>query len=113
VQAKGRFLYNGQPLKVSPNASVTIGLFPINEKGERGRRVSGAFEPTDATFTVPGQDGHGIPPGKYRISVMLILPESVPELADVNATFNAANTKIERDIQTDAPILIDLSKPEG
>jgi hypothetical protein len=27
------------------------------------------YDPKDGTFVVPGPDGYGIPPGKYRISI--------------------------------------------
>lgn len=113
VMAKGRLHYNGQPPKISPQASVSIGFFPIEDEGKLGRRISASYDHENKSFTVPGPDGHGIPPGKYRIAIMLILPDNVPELANVNETFGAANTQILRDIQTEEPISIDLSKPEG
>ena len=36
---------------------------------ERGGKRAAALNQADGTFEVPGPDGRGIPPGKYRVSV--------------------------------------------
>jgi len=73
---QGRLMENGAPLQVK-----TAGLPPgdkgiqvnFHQMGEGGNKevFPATVNPADATFTVPGLDGKGVPPGKYRVSVSL------------------------------------------
>jgi hypothetical protein len=114
VRARGQLLDKGQPLKVSPKTGVTIGFFPtVKEEGKRADSYTADFNREDSTFVVPGVDGRGIPPGKYRITIMQMSLEATPAMNALNEAFGPEKSPIVRDVQNEEPIRIDLSKPEG
>jgi len=114
VKAKGQLTIKGQPLKVDPKAGVTIAFIPVVEKGGDSTRLIASFVREDSTFTVPGTDGNGIPEGKYRISIDLMVMPPTQEVQRINEMFNSKDTKIVRDVKSgDETIVIDVSKPSG
>jgi hypothetical protein len=52
-----------------------VTLYVVDAKDASGKALPaqepfhGYYDPKDGTFVVPGPDGYGIPPGKYRISI--------------------------------------------
>jgi hypothetical protein len=113
VLAKGKILNGGVPLKVDPKMGVTIMLAPDMEKGKNTTSYPANFNRDDATFAVPGPDGRGIPEGKYRISILLMSLKPTEWMDETNDQFSAGNTRIQRTVVGDEPIIIDLSKSEG
>jgi hypothetical protein len=112
VTVKGKLLNHGSPLKVDPKVGVTVSLVPVVEQGKAATNFPANFNRDDATFDVPGPQGKGIPPGRYRVSVFQ-QAISIPEwMADMNEQFSPSNTRIVRDIEKDTDIVVDLSKPE-
>lgn len=114
VKVKGRVIKGGSPVTVN-----TEGLPP----GDRGLRVGfirvgadkpeefyATVDPAAGTFEVPGQDGNGIPPGRYQITVEM---GAVGAADQLKGKFDRGNSKIERDVDGKQEIVIDLDKPEG
>ena len=65
----------GQPFVAPENQSVQVTFYGMERKnpvaGEKfGNEPFAARRKNEATFEVPGQEGYGIPAGKYRISVI-------------------------------------------
>jgi hypothetical protein len=83
--------------------------------------------PTDeGTFEVPGPEGRGIPPGKYRISVVLNprnsvtapRPKSQRDAANrdhdfLGGRFGPASSPIVRTLDAPTHVVIDLDRPTG
>ncbi len=75
VSAQGKVTKGGGKYAVPADQSLSLTLYstePTND-GERtipaGKSYMAAFNAEDASFTVPGPEGRGIPPGKYRVTV--------------------------------------------
>ncbi len=55
------------------NLYLTLSSTEPTKDGDRtippGQSYTALFKADDATFTVPGPDGRGIPPGKYTVTV--------------------------------------------
>ena len=87
------------------------------------------YNESDGTFTVPGRDGLGIIPGKYRISLSeTLLRETLDQILkspkptingkkptrDTNLledTFGATTSPFIRDLKTSTDLTLDMTKP--
>src|SRR6516165_3562032 len=75
VKVTGKLLQAGQPYIPQAGQRVVVTLHVVDAKDAAGKAVPAAepfqayYDPKDGTFVVPGPDGYGIPPGKYRISI--------------------------------------------
>jgi hypothetical protein len=65
------------------------------------------------TFEVPGLDGKGIKPGRYRIAIVGRVGIS-PETPDYfKGMFTRDKTQILRDVKPGEEVVIDIAKPQG
>src|SRR5215475_9803405 len=73
VEVTGRVTRAGQPLHVNGReigtGMVQIGFWAIAADGKQSTQPWEAVVAADGRFRLHGRDGHGIPPGKYRISI--------------------------------------------
>src|SRR5439155_25521294 len=70
LQTKGRLLKDGAPFVPAEDEIVRILFVPLPEGGARVTDFYVAtFNRTDGTFQAAGNDGKGVPPGKYRIAM--------------------------------------------
>jgi hypothetical protein len=75
VSAQGKVTKAGAKYAVPADQSLSLTLYSSEPTKDGGRTIPpgqsymALFKPEDATFTVPGPDGRGIPPGKYKVSV--------------------------------------------
>jgi hypothetical protein len=113
VKVTGKLQMNEQPLKVDPKGSVTVVFTPVVEQGKTYDTYSGIYHTESPTFEIPGPDGRGIPEGKYKISLMAMVPQPTAEIHDINERFNAKNTPIVREVRTSETLIIDLAKPNS
>jgi hypothetical protein len=111
IKPTGELLYNQKPLRLSEDASVTMRFTLLDETPPRS--FAATVNRDDSTFVVPGNDGNGIPPGKYRISVNQKMIDLTPEAEQINEMFSRNKTQIEREVTNEEPIILDLSKPTG
>ena len=83
----------------------------------------------DGSFTVPGREGYGIPPGKYRIAVVETLrreeldklkkaskPKAGQKRIDndtnfLEASFGEKTSPFVRDLKTSTKLTLDMAKP--
>lgn len=113
IKVTGKLNYKDQPLKVDPKGGVTLSFIQAAEDDKPSTTYNAEINRDDMTFVVKSRDPKGIPPGKYRIAVNLMMPEQTAQVQEINQRFSPQDTKIERDITTEEPIVLDLSKPEG
>lgn len=115
VQAKGRVTDAGKPLEVQGRdvgiGVVRIEFYRIGEDGKQATEPETAVADEDGYFDLPGRDGHGIPPGKYRIAVRQWDP--LPDVDRLGGRFDAQHSPIIREVTGREDIVIDVSKPEG
>src|SRR6516165_4833326 len=73
VGVKGRIHKNGEPLAVPELRSGAGGRVMVRfhglDKGDVPQGTHSAIVKSDGTFSIPGPNGRGIPPGKYRVEI--------------------------------------------
>ncbi|NQT17597.1 MAG: hypothetical protein HQ582_32885 [Planctomycetes bacterium] len=115
VRASGRITAGGRPLHVEGRESgagaVEIKFLRIESEGEEAAQAAITQADADGHFEVPGADGNGIPPGKYRIAIRQWDP--YPQIDKLGGKFDEENTPITRQITGEEEILIDVLRPGG
>jgi len=123
--------------KYTPPAGRQVGITFYNVEGQDQDRTAppsgepyvAEYSPTDATFTVPGREGNGIPRGKYRIAISRKLTREtfdlmkktekpkrgqVPitrETDELAASYGPTSSPIVRDLKLSKNVTIDMDKP--
>jgi hypothetical protein len=92
---------------------VTVLFIPMVEEGKAPDTAPANLNREDLTFVVPGRDGRGLAPGKYRIAIEVMSLESTPAARRINQMFSRDSSKIIREVKQDETFELDLSKPEG
>ena len=87
------------------------------------------YDARDGSFTVPGREGYGIPPGKYRIAVVETLRrEAFDKLKEASKSktarttinkdmnflensFGEKSSPFVRDLRTSTKLTLDMDKP--
>jgi hypothetical protein len=69
VKIKGTVVLNGKPLQFLPEEEVIVSLTELESRDKGVIGSAAQAKPPDATFTIDGPKGQGLPPGKYRIIV--------------------------------------------
>jgi hypothetical protein len=116
LRVKGRLLDNGQPLKVPTEGippgdrGIRVTFYPMFEGEETPDPEVAVVNPDGATFEVPGKDGKGITPGKYRISIQLGA-RGRPDL--LNDAFGPDTSPIIREVTGEDDMVVDIKKPAG
>lgn len=113
LKVTGKLTYQGKPLAVDAKGGVTLTFIPVVEAGQAFTNQQAEVNREDMSFAVKGPTGQGIPAGKYRIAVMLMTPEQTPMVREINQRFTQEQSPIVRDIASEEPIVLDLSKPDG
>lgn len=133
VHVEGVLLKGGAAFKPPEGASNQVVFVAMDVQDDSGKSVksnepyAAIFHPEDATFEVPGPEGRGIPPGKYRVSVT----QKYRTKHTVDQPKKRGEPAINRDTDllkdrfspTDSPIIvevpasekltIDLDRPQG
>lgn len=130
VAVSGNLVEDGQPAQVSMEGNLppgeTVGrmsvtFYAIESEADKlldadgnslGKQSYSANVSSDATFSVPGHEGKGLPPGLYRVVVTHIDPRT--EKDRLANRFNEANSTLIREIPETADEVafeIDVSKP--
>ncbi len=133
VWVKGQLLKGGAKYSPPEGHLVSVTLVGMGIEGPSGSIVDFP-EPFDAdyqdetgTFTVPGREGRGIPPGKYRIAVTQRMSREAFEAAKPKAKpgqkpitretdfledkFGPKTSPIVREIKDSIDLVIDMDKP--
>jgi hypothetical protein len=70
VRVTGKVTHEGKPLEVKAMVGkVNVVFEPMDASVNGGSKEYAVYKP-DGSFEVPGKDGRGLPPGKYRICIM-------------------------------------------
>jgi hypothetical protein len=70
LNVTGKVFKAGAPLRVPEEEYVRVTFFPVTSDGVPPKNTYAAsFNRADGTFRALGGDGHGIPPGKYRVAI--------------------------------------------
>jgi hypothetical protein len=75
IWVTGKLLKGGTPYVPPKDQLVTITFISLEVQDPSGKAVQGGdayqaeYDPANGTFSVPGPERHGIPPGKYRVAV--------------------------------------------
>src|SRR5438045_153537 len=94
LQTKGRLLKDGAPLVPADDEIVRILFVPLPEGGARVTDFYVAtFNRADGTFQAAGNDGKGVPPGKYRIAIEHLKDKKDPVEGRVVAVLRGAAGK--------------------
>jgi hypothetical protein len=106
----GKLLKGGLPVKPPDTSKLPPGdpglqvIFVRVGDAKAGEEYRASVNAEDGTFAV------AVPPGRYRIAVIMAPIES----SDLfKGKYNAQNSKIERDITGKEDVVIDLDKPTG
>jgi hypothetical protein len=133
VWVKGKLIKGGARY-VPPQGHVVAVTFVATELESPEGQVVRSSEPFDAdyndddgTFVVPGREGRGIPPGKYRVAVTQKMLREAFEAARPRARpgqkpitretdflddrFGPSSSPIVREIKGPMEVVIDLDKP--
>lgn len=117
VKAKGRVVKGGQPLRVQTEKGGPPGdpglqvLFVKVGTADAGAAIPATIvDAEQGTFDLTGPDGKGIPPGHYRVAVILAPVGGKDQL---KGKYDTENSPIERDIKGNEDLVIDLDKPNG
>jgi len=130
VRVRGKLLLKGQPYQAKLNkpnmppgegmGMVSVNFIPVAGDSELIVDSNGdnkfkdcfpAAVQSDGTFEVPGHQNKGIPKGKYRVVIKHLDPSTEKDM--LKNKYNELNSKINRDVESDTEIQIDLDKPSG
>jgi hypothetical protein len=104
----GKVLKGGAPLTVPEEEYVRVTFFPVTDGGVAPKNTYAAdFNRANGTFRALGGDGHGIPPGKYRVAV-----EHVKKGGDaLKGAYDGDRSPLVFDIdKKTGPLVLDLDK---
>jgi hypothetical protein len=132
VWVQGKVTKGGAKYAVPADQRLGLTLHSTEptKDGERtipaGKSYMAVFNAEDDTFTVPGPDGRGIPPGKYRVSVTQKLQREAVDKKNEKAGKNkklfdrdtdmfdgkyAENSPFVFDVDGKTEITVDLDRP--
>ena len=109
VNAVGRVLKGGKPLIVPEDDFVRIQFVPYTEPGTNPKTCYIAeYNNAEGTFKALGPDLHGVPPGKYRITVA----HEKGKKDMFKGAFDMPHTPFVFDVDSSTPeIILDLDNP--
>jgi hypothetical protein len=124
VWVKGHLLKGGQPYTAPDNQTVGVTFYAMDAQSTKADEPFAATYGPEGAFEVPGPEGRGIPPGKYRISVIRKpkagtikpAPKGSKVVVDrdrdyLNDQFGPTTSPIVREIRSSADLTIDLDNP--
>lgn len=113
VIPKGRILDNGLPIRVNaenlppgdPGMSVTFIKIGSVDAGEEIEAQ--ILDAAEGSFELIGADARGIPPGKYRVAIVMG-PEGGEDL--FKGKYSREKSKIEVEVKEGEDLIIDVAK---
>jgi hypothetical protein len=112
----GEHLHQMDQVSLEKTERLSVVYYPVTQAGETDKNAEffwAAVNP-DGDYEVLGKEGDGIPPGKYRIAVLL--PTAFTNVDKLKGAFGPDNSKIVREVAREPKeqaIPIDLARPEG
>jgi hypothetical protein len=126
VWVTGKLLKGGSKYEPPKDQLVTVTFVPLEVKDPSGKTVKGGdayqadYDPASGTFTVPGPDRQGIPPGKYRVAVTQKMERTAFDAAKEKITDKAKKRAFTRETDmladrygpTTSPITVEVTRSE-
>jgi hypothetical protein len=109
-KVNGRLVKQGQPFRPGEKEIVRVVFVPVKE-GESATETGGyraEFNSEDGSFKVVGENGRGMPPGKYRVCIQVVKNHK-----DIlKGAFGPTRSPFVREITGSSDeVVIDLDKP--
>jgi hypothetical protein len=130
IWVTGKLLKGGTRYVAPEDQTVNVTFVSIETRDGSGKTIPGGepyladFDEANATFTVPGPDGRGIPAGKYRVSVVQKIKRVALEKLKVEKklridretdmlknAFGPDRSPIVRELTASCDLAIDLDRP--
>jgi hypothetical protein len=129
----GALLKGGTPYKAPQGQTLGLTFYALEVADADGKKVPAhnqpypaVVSPDDGTFRVPGPEGRGIPPGKYRVALVRKLTRESLEAGpaprgkaafdrdtDLNKdAFGPERSPIVRELTSSCALAIDLDRPD-
>jgi hypothetical protein len=133
IRVTGALLKGGAPYKAPAGQTLNLTFYALEVTDAAGKTAkvnnepyAAVVSPDDGTFSVPGPEGRGIPPGKYRIALVRKMKREALEAepaprgkaaldrdTDLNkGAFGPERSPIVRELTTSCDLAIDLDRPE-
>jgi hypothetical protein len=134
VWVTGKLLKGGEKYVPPKDQHVNVTFVGLEVRDESGKPLPSGepywaeLDQANGTFSVPGPDGQGIPPGKYRVAVTQKLErvafDKAPKSKDTKKRidrdadllkdkFGVTTSPIVREFTKSTDLEIDLDKPSG
>jgi hypothetical protein len=130
IWVTGKLQKGGATYTPPAGQKLEMTFYAMEVIDETGKKLTNAepyladLNPEDGTFSVPGAEGKGIPPGKYRVAISQRLTRDAVEKASkakrkvVNrdadslaSQFGMATSPIMRDLTSSCEVTIDMDHP--
>jgi hypothetical protein len=125
VWVTGKLLKGGAKYDVPKDQNVSLTFVALEVQDDSGKTVKDSqpyqaeLDPDAGTFTVPGLDRQGIPPGKYRIAVTQKMKREAFDAANPKGSTGKTKKGVSRETDTlgnrfgldTSPILREITKP--
>jgi hypothetical protein len=132
VWVTGKLLKGGSAYVPPKGQLVSVTFVVIEAKDDSGKSVQGGepyladVDQANGTFSVPGPDRQGIPPGRYRVAVTQKLTREEFNAANpvpkkgvdrekdmLSGRFSLHESPIIREVKASAELIIDLDRPQS
>jgi hypothetical protein len=133
VWVTGKLLKAGAKYVPPEGQLVTVAFVGMEIEDSSGKMVQSseaflaAYDQASASFSVPGNDGRGIPPGRYRVAVVQRLTRETfdakkstlkkgpgrpdRETDQLKNRFGMETSPIIREVKKSGEIIVDLDQP--
>jgi hypothetical protein len=121
VKVTGKVVDGGQPVELEGGYEeggncVEVEFVPLDQSGspKSGAPAYFKYAAEDGSFVMSGDEGKGIPKGKYRVCVYRRGAETDHPSGDAwEGKFNRENSPFEFDVSRGKELVIDISNPPG
>jgi hypothetical protein len=72
IKARGRIVQGGTPFQTHEGEGLRMFFVPLEASTTTYESYAAILDKGGGTFHVVGKDGQGLPPGKYRVNLMLM-----------------------------------------
>ncbi len=126
VWVTGKLVKGGGVYSPPAGQTVTVTFLSMGGTDAAGKSSQGGdpyqaqYDPTSGTFEVPGPDGRGIPPGKYRVAVTQKLEREAFDAEKAKIKDRARTVRFTRDADmlenrfglSTSPIIVEVNGSE-
>ncbi|MDE2505827.1 MAG: hypothetical protein KGM43_01310 [Planctomycetota bacterium] len=129
VGVTGKLVKNGTKYEIPNGQSLQMTFIAMEIEGADGKMVPNSdpypveYQADTGVFKVPGREGYGVPPGKYRVAISQTMTSEAASKQKgrkrvhreddlLKFKFSESASPIIREIKSAAELTIDLDKPQ-